>query len=128
MKEWDKRFLIQFWAGMIGYMILLPFSLISSTSAVEGAIRYLIAIAPAIPFFVAIHAVVKNIRSLDEFQRQVHFKSVVYALLLTGGITFTYGLLESNGLLPHLPAILISPMMIFFWGFAQIFVRRHYEQ
>lgn len=127
MKEWNKRYLIQFWGGMIGYLILLPASLfLLGMEVVVGNGRYLIAVLPVLPFAVAMHATVSNIRKLDELQRQIHFEAVVIALLLTGGITFTYGLLESNKLVPHLPAVLIAPIMIALWGIALAFVRRKY--
>lgn len=128
MKEWKTKYLIQFWGGMIGYMFLIPFSAaLISNQVFGGTMRYIIAILPALPLAIAIHATVRNVRQLDEMQRKIHFESVLASLLLTGGVTFTYGLLETSQLVPHMPNLLVAPMMILFWGAALSLIKRRYD-
>ncbi|MEM7332670.1 MAG: hypothetical protein AAF490_11295, partial [Chloroflexota bacterium] len=58
MKEWDRKYFRRFWAGMIGYVIILPLSLVwlQSGRVIGGYGRFIIAALPVIPFVFAMWA------------------------------------------------------------------------
>lgn len=114
---------------MAGYSILLPASvlLISSGRIGISALQALLALLPVVPLTYAMWAVVDNARHEDELKQRIHFESVLITALLTGGLTFSYGLLETAGLVPHLPLVCIAPFMIAVWGAATFLIGRHYN-
>jgi hypothetical protein len=123
------RTTIRFIAGMVGYAILLPASiLVLGRAQLSGTfVAVVIALLPVLPFLLAMSAVVSHVRQQDELQRRIHLEAVVIAALLTGAVTFSYGLLEANDLVPHLSLTWIAPLMIAIWGVAAAIISRHYQ-
>lgn len=129
MVDWQKKQLRRFLLGMAGYIVLLPISLtligsgrLHNTTAIVVA-----ALMPVLPLLYAMAAVVENVRRQDELQQRTHLQAVLITALLTGGLSFSYGLLEATGLVPHLPTIFIAPFMIVTWGIANALISRRYE-
>lgn len=128
--KYGRRFVF----GMVGYLILLPVSLLLLRSdflagretAVITILAALVAVLPALPFLVIIAALVGGVRAQDEFQQRVNLESVLITALITGGLTFSYGLLESAGLVPPISFIFIAPFMIVVWGAANAVISRRY--
>lgn len=134
MKELRGKYGRRFIVGMGLYIILLPLSLLLLQSeflseretAVSTIAAVLIALIPVLPFLYAITAVIGQVRELDELKKRIHLEAVLITALLTGGLTFSYGLLESSDLVPDLPFIVIAPFMILVWGAANARVSRWY--
>ncbi len=129
IKEWHKKYLTRFIGAMVVYVVLLPISLllIGSGRIESTVVKQLIALIPVIPFLFAMTAVINNVRQLDELQQQIHLESILITTLLTGGLSFSYGLLEASELVPHLPAIWIAPFMIAVWGIVNAVITRRYQ-
>jgi hypothetical protein len=128
MKDWERSFRNRFVAGMAGYMILLPASLIliGSNRMESFGVKAVVALLPTLPLLYAIAAVVGNARQQDELKRRIQYEAVLVTALLTGGLTFSYGLLERAELVPALPSVLIAPLMIVVWGIAGAIISRRY--
>jgi hypothetical protein len=126
-----RRFII----GMAAYVILLPLSLLLLQSellseretAVAALSAVLVALIPVIPFLYVMTAVIGQVRELDEMKKRIHLEAVLITALLTGGLTFSYGLLQSSGFVPDLPLVVIAPFMILIWGAANAVVSRRFE-
>ena len=102
---------------MLGYAILLPASLLLLRDEnINPAVAIVVALVPVLPFLYVMAAVVGNVREQDEYQRRIHLEAVLITALLTGGLTFSYGLLESAGLVRDLPMTVVAPFMILVWG------------
>ena len=129
MKNWEKRYLIRFILGMVGYAILLPLSLIvvGDGRVEQPWLAVLVTLLPIAPFLNAMTAVIHNVRSQDELFRRIHLESELVSALLTGAVTFSYGLLEAVELVPPLPTVFIAPFMISVWGIANIIISRRYN-
>ncbi len=56
----------------------------------------------------------------------MNLEAVLITTFLTGGLTFSYGLLESAALVPDLSMTFIAPLMIAIWGLANAYVSRRY--
>lgn len=129
MKFWQTPYLRRFLLGMAGYVLLLPLALllVRGEWMQNTAVAILIMLLPALPLFYAIAASVANVRAQDELQQRIHLEAILITALLTGGFTFSYGLLESAGLVPDLPLVLVAPFMIAIWGIANVLVARRYR-
>lgn len=129
--KYGRRFV----AGMVSYLLLLPLSLILLRSDFLAEpdtmllkfLAALVAVLPALPFLVIVAALVGSVRAQDEFQQRVNLESVLITAVVTGGLTFSYGLLESAGLVPPVSLIFVAPFMILVWGAANFLVSRRYE-
>jgi hypothetical protein len=134
MNDWRGKHKKRFIIGMALYSILLPLSLFllqttyltQRETAVATIAAVLVALLPVAPFLYAITAVIGQVRELDELKKRIHLEAVLITTLLTGGLTFSYGLLQASGLVPALPPIIIAPLMILTWGAANAFVSRWY--
>lgn len=129
MKRWERKYFIRFLSGMVGYSILLPISLIvvGDGRVEQPWLAILVALLPIVPFLNAMTAIVQNVRSQDELFRRIHLEAMLVTALLTGAITFSYGLLETTGLVPPLPTVFIAPAMISIWGIANAIISRRYN-
>ena len=129
MKGWERKYLVRFLLGMVGYSILLPLSLIlvGDGRVEQPWLAVLVTLLPIAPFLNAMTAVIHNVRSQDELYRRIHLEAVLVTTLLTGAVTFSYGLLEASELVPPLPTVFIAPFMIFVWGIANIIISRRYN-
>ena len=129
MKGWNNKYLVRFAIGMAGYVVILPISLLLIGSGwIESIfLKWLVALFPVLPFLYVMTATVNNVRQMDELQHRIHLESILITALLTGGISFSYGLLEASELLPHLPAVFIAPFMIGVWGITLTIISRRYK-
>ncbi|WP_420641424.1 hypothetical protein [Candidatus Leptofilum sp.] len=129
MNNWQRKYLIRFITGMAGYSILLPLSLIVADNGriQQPWLAILIALLPIVPFLNAMTAVVQNVRHQDELHRRIHLEAILVTALLTGAVTFSYGLLEASELVPPLPTVFIAPFMIAVWGIANFIITRRYD-
>ena len=84
-----------------------------------GPARLLIALAPVLPFSVALIGVVRGIRSMDELHRRVHLEALVLAFPLTLLLVMTLGLLElAVGLSPEDWSYRhVMPFIVMFYAF-----------
>jgi hypothetical protein len=89
--------------------------------------RIAVALTPLPGNVVLLALILKTIRTLDEFQKRVHFEAVVVAFLSTGLAVFVYGYLQK--------ARAVGPMNVgFVWSFMLItyaagyaIAAKHYE-
>lgn len=129
MKDWKRPFLIRFVGGMVGYAILLVAALLAVGSkwVVNTAVSVIVILFPMLPLLYAMTAVVNNIRQQDELIQHIHLESILITALLTGGLTFSYGLLEAAELVPSLPMVIVAPSMILIWGITNNLISRRYR-
>ena len=129
MKNWKRKYLLRFILGMVGYSILLPLSLIvvGDGRVEQPWLAVLVALLPIAPFVNAMTALMHNVREQDELQRRIHLEAVLVTTLLTGAVTFSYGLLEASELVPPLPTVFIAPFMIAVWGITHTVISRRYD-
>ncbi len=128
MKEWNAPHIRSFILGMIGYTvtIMLAAFLLGGEYIDNTGVAIVVALLPVVPFAYAMIGMVGNARSKDEMQQQVYLESVLITALLTGALTFSYGLLELFDLAPHIPVFYVAPLMIIIWGITNAIVGRRY--
>lgn len=128
MKNWSAPYARYFVLGMFGYTvtIILAAFLLGGDYIDNPAVAIVVALLPVVPFVYAMIGVVGNARSKDEMQQRVYLESVLITSLLTGALTFSYGLLEMFDLAPHIPVFWVAPLMIVLWGISNVIVGRRY--
>lgn len=129
MKDWKRPLLIRFVGGMVGYAVLLVIALlvVGSQWVNDTAVSVIIILLPMLPLLYAMTAVVNNVRQQDELIQHIHLESILITALLTAGLTFSYGLLETAELVPPLPMTVVAPGMIFIWGITSNIISRRYK-
>jgi hypothetical protein len=97
------------------YVAVLFGSLTLAKGVDSGMARTLLLLTPLVPVILAVWAISRQFRRMDEFVRLQSLESVAIAAGITAGWTLTYGFLESAGF-PKLSMFWVWPVMGFVWG------------
>lgn len=97
------------------------------TPGLGQSARIAIALLPIPANLVLIAVIVRTIRKLDEFLRQVHLEAVAIAFLLTGLAVFVYGYLEIAHAVMPLNVAIVWLFMTLFYGVGYLIAVRHYR-
>lgn len=99
MREKDaaRKYRTELGAAMLLYMAVLFGSITLGRSMPESLGRTLLLLSPGIPVLLAVWAIARHFRRMDEFIRLRSLESLAIAAAVTAGLTFTYGFLESAG-------------------------------
>ncbi len=89
--------------------------------------RIAIALLPIPANLVLIALIVRTIRNLDQFLRQVHLEAVAIGFLLTGLAVFVHGYLERARAVRPLNAAIVWAFMIVFYGTGYLVAMRRYR-
>jgi hypothetical protein len=89
--------------------------------------RIAIALLPIPANLVLIALIVRTIRRLDDFLRQVHLEAVAIAFLLTGLAVFVYGYLERAHAVRPLNVAIVWLFMAICYGIGYLVAARHYR-
>jgi hypothetical protein len=113
---------------MLIYLVVLLSSIwLLETRALTGAVKYSIALAPAVPLVFAIVWVAQVMYGReDEFQRSLWIEGMLWGTALTLAATTIWGFLEKAGAV-HIPLFWVFP---FFTGatlIAVVFLARKYK-
>ncbi len=121
-----KRYVIEFSAALICYLIVLVGSIKLLGSYGETAWRYPLALFPVLPAAAALLAFVRFYRAVDELEQRQHLEGLAFAFGASALATFAYGFLEGVGF-PHLNWTFVWPVMGTFWGIGNVLARRRYQ-
>ncbi len=114
-REARNKYLLEF-GGAIGlYLVVLFISLSFAKSMEPGKSQTLLLLAPVLPVMLAVWAIARQFRRMDEFVRLRGLESIAIGAAVTAGVTFTYGFLELAGF-PKLSMFCVLPLFAFVWG------------
>lgn len=88
--------------------------------------RYLVALLPLVPVGLALLAVIRHVRRLDEFQQRIQLEAIAFAFVDTLLMAFAYGFLEIAGF-PQIGMLWVLPYGIFAWVLGQWIANRRYR-
>jgi hypothetical protein len=91
------------------------------------AARIAIALMPLPGDIALIFLALRAIRTLDEFQKRVHFEAVTVAFLSTGVAVFVYGYLQKAQIVGFLNAGLVWAFMLLFYAIGYVIAASHYR-
>ena len=126
MKQW--QYYIELGGALIVYMVLLFISITVTRQQpnLSRVPQTAIMLLPMLGAGLAVWAIVRGHRRLDELQRRVQFEALSFAFAGTAFLTFGWGFLELVGY-PRLPAFGIWPLMGALWVAGLAVARRRYR-
>jgi hypothetical protein len=92
-----------------------------------SAARIAIALMPLPGDIALIFLALRAIRTLDEFQKRVHFEAITVAFLSTGVAVFVYGYLQKAQIVGFLNAGLVWAFMLLFYAIGYVIAASHYR-
>jgi hypothetical protein len=123
----DRRYLTELGGAMLLYIVLLfGVKWIDRIMHPIGAARIALALVPMIACAAAVFAILRGIRRLDEFQRQIQFEALAFAFAVTAFGTFGWGFIEGAGA-PKLPTFGVWPIMAISWIVGKALADRRYR-
>jgi hypothetical protein len=114
-KEVAKVYFKELSLSMLVYVVLLIGGLLLSRRMEDGVLRTAVLVMPMIGFLLAIWAVARQVRRMDEYMRILALESFAIAAAVTAALSFTYGFLETAGY-PRLSMFWVWSVMGGTWG------------
>jgi hypothetical protein len=96
-KEVARAYHKELWTAVAIYAVLLFGSITIGRRMEEGVLRAVVMVIPMIGFGLMIRAIARHVARIDEYQRQQLLETIALSAAITGGVTFTYGFLETAG-------------------------------
>ncbi|HWW27979.1 MAG TPA: hypothetical protein VNZ85_19005 [Caulobacter sp.] len=124
-----RRYLLRFGISMSAYVVLLIGAMMLHRHGLtQGALGYLIALAPAAAILGTIASMGFYLaEETDEFHREVLIQSLLWGMAVTLGVASVWGFLETFGKAPHAPAWAVVPIFAVAMGLSQPFIARRYR-
>jgi hypothetical protein len=113
--EGNRRYRLELFSAMVAYMLVLFGSISFAKGMDENLARTLLLITPIIPLMLAVWAIARYFRRMDEYLRLRSLESIAIGAAVTCALSLTYGFLESAGF-PKLSMFWVWPVMGFAWG------------
>ena len=127
MKTSYKRYYLELGLALSAYAAVLIVSILLLEGGMQnGPWRDALAISPMLPGLLAIWAILRQLRRLDELQRRVQFEALALAFAGTAFLSFGYGFLEGVGY-PRLSLFVIWPTMASLWMLGVAVCARRYR-
>jgi len=114
-REGNRKYFFELFGAMALYGIVLFASISIGRPMEPGLARTLLLISPMLPLGLAIWAIARHFRRVDEFVRLRSLESLSIAAGVTAGLSLTYGFLESAGF-PKVTMGWVWPVMGLVWG------------
>jgi hypothetical protein len=125
-----RRYLREFLPPMLAYVLVLFASLWLLKRLPEpSALRGLVALAPVLPIALALRAIVRYIRDVDELQQRIELEAVSIATALVSLLYLAGGFLQLAGVIDvsaGMAMIWVFPLVCFAYGIAKAIVARRY--
>jgi hypothetical protein len=113
--EGNRRYKMELGGAMVVYMAVLFIAISLGRPMQEGPLRTLVLSTPIVPLMLAVGAIARHIRRMDEFLRLRALESLALASAITAVFTFSYGFLETAGF-PKISMFWVWPIMAGAWG------------
>ena len=113
--EGNRKYRLELFSAMAAYMLVLFGSISVAKGMDENLARTLLLITPIIPLMLAVWAIARHFRRMDEYMRLRSLESIAIGAAVTCALSLTYGFLESAGF-PKLSMFWVWPVMGFAWG------------
>lgn len=124
-----SRYLREFMPAMAGYVLTLFFSIWLLKYVDEPGLRALVALLPVPPIGLALRAIIRYIRDVDELQQRIELEAVSFAAAFVSMLYIAGGFLQLAKVI-DIPSgvamIWVFPMVCFSYGMAKLVVARRY--
>jgi hypothetical protein len=114
-REAARKYKIELTIAMLLYGAVLVGSIYIARPMQPSLARTLLLMTPAIPMLLAVWAIARQFRRMDEFVRLRSLESLAIAAAVTAALGITYGFLEGAGY-PRLSMFWVWGVMGLMWG------------
>ncbi len=123
---WGRRYVLELGSATLAYVAMLVATIfwLRHHWGSQPA-NATVALLPMLPALGICWAILRQIRRVDEFQRQVQLEALAMAFAGTALITFSYGFLEGVGY-PRLSMFVVWPIMVVLWNAGIVVCGRRY--
>ena len=119
----EKKIALAYLRELMGalaiYSVILVLTIKYGRPMHEGVLRTLVLASPMIGFFLAIWAIARQVKRIDEYIRRTLLENLGIAAAVTAAVTFTYGFMETAGY-PLLSMFNVWMVMGGTWGVTSI--------
>jgi len=124
-----RRYQLRFWPTMIAYAVLLVAVVwLFRVHPPQGALKYALALAPAVPILGVIVIIgLYILEETDEFRRMQTIQSMLVGLATVLAAGTTWGFLEALADAPHIPSYYVFPIYCIGMGLAQPVIAWRYR-
>lgn len=127
IKQAMRRYFQEFFFAVFMYAVIL----IGSVTLLKNydfprIWQIVISMSPALPIAFVIIALMRLLVDIDELQQRLNLYAITFSAVLTGLLTFSYGLLENIGF-PKMPTFAVFPMLFVLWGIGLGYFTKKYE-
>jgi hypothetical protein len=127
MPRFNRNWIVFLVTALLASAIDLVASSLLRNPGSGSAARIAIALMPVPGDIALIFLVLRAIRTVDEFQKRVHFEAVTVAFLSTGVAVFAYGYLQKAQVVGSLNAGLVWAFMLVFYAIGYVVAASHYR-
>ncbi len=96
-RKTTRLYLRELFGSLAIYVALLLPSIVYGRKMDAGMLKTLLLASPMLGFLLAVWAMARQVRRMDEYARMVLLENIALAAAITAGATFTYGFLETSG-------------------------------
>lgn len=126
MKRQGSQYLLELFSSIALYAIVLLPSIWFLNANPNSPFRVPIALAPMLPTLLIPLVIVRQLRRIDELQRQLQLEALGFAFAGTAVLTFGYGFLEIIGF-PLISSFFVWPVMAVLWIIGLAIARRRFQ-
>jgi hypothetical protein len=119
MRPAQMRYVREFFPAMVGYVVLLPVSiLLLKHMAMPVPVKVIVVLLPVLPILLVMRAMTRLLRGLDELQQQIQLQAMGLTCAIVGAATFALGLLQGAELVPVFRGqiVWVLPATFAVWG------------
>lgn len=124
-----SRYLREFLPAMVGYVVTLFLSVWLLKRVDEPGLRALVALLPVPAIGLAMRAIIRYIRDVDELQQRIELEAVSFAAAFVSMLYIAGGFLQLAKVI-DIPSgvamIWVFPLVCFSYGLAKVVVARRY--
>jgi|SRR5215831_14288983 len=114
-KEANRKYFKELFGSLAVYIAVLFGSIYLAKTLAPSPLRTAVVLLPMIPIMLAVWAIARHFRRMDEYVRLASLEAIAIAAGVTAGWTLTYGFLEGAGF-PRLSMFWVWPVMGAVWG------------
>jgi hypothetical protein len=113
-----RKYRFELFGAAAVYCVLIFTTIHFARPMAEGPVRTLLLVSPMAGFALMLWAIVRHFGRLDEYLRMRLLENISVAAGITGGLTFTYGFLETTGM-PRLSMFAVWMVLCGSFGLVQ---------
>lgn len=114
--------------AVVYVIAVMGVTLLINNATLPFFIKASLALLPMLPIMYGLWAYNAFVDEMDELQRLIQSKAIVFAAGLTGILTTGYGFLEAFADFPAIGLLWVFPVMIFLWGIGLFIYGRKYGE